>query len=219
MQPFSQIPTPQCHYTRRNGLWRKKKKAACRFLHNQKAACLDTTSLIIINQVQAKIRRSLETLSCGCVTGSFIVSTIHSQFPQELVDEVIECLYDDPQSLRACSLVSRAWVPRSRSYLFKTCNLVPKGIRVFSDFVLSRNCAFLRHIRTITASGMPTITTSTHLHPSRLAGVHTCVRDEVQRRHHRGHLFIHLIRCGIHPRHAAGPRLQLRVWVEASTTP
>ncbi|KAJ7040689.1 hypothetical protein C8F04DRAFT_1253615 [Mycena alexandri] len=30
------------------------------------------------------------------------MSTVHSQFPQELVDQVIDFLYDDPQSLKAC---------------------------------------------------------------------------------------------------------------------
>jgi len=39
------------------------------------------------------------------------------QFPQELVDEVIDNL-DNPRDLRACSLVSSEWLERSRHRLF-----------------------------------------------------------------------------------------------------
>lgn len=38
--------------------------------------------------------------------------------PQELVDYVIDFLYDDPVSLSSCSLVSRAWVDESRCHLW-----------------------------------------------------------------------------------------------------
>ena len=37
--PGSQIPTSQCYYTVVMAFRGRKKKAACRFLHNQKAAC------------------------------------------------------------------------------------------------------------------------------------------------------------------------------------
>ena len=39
--------------------------------------------------------------------------------PQELVDKFIDELKDNNQSLRACSLVSRYWVSRSRRHLFQ----------------------------------------------------------------------------------------------------
>ena len=43
--------------------------------------------------------------------------------PQELVDTVIDELKEDVGSLRACSLVSKPWVYRSRKHLFATVNL------------------------------------------------------------------------------------------------
>ena len=43
--------------------------------------------------------------------------------PQELVDNIIDELKDDVASLRACSLVSKPWVYRSRKYLFETVRL------------------------------------------------------------------------------------------------
>ena len=38
--------------------------------------------------------------------------------PRELVDEFIDELKDDDQSLRVRSLISRCWVDRSRHHLF-----------------------------------------------------------------------------------------------------
>lgn len=43
-----------------------------------------------------------------------------SSFSQELYDIIIDHLATDNDSLRACSLVCRAFLPRSRSHLFRT---------------------------------------------------------------------------------------------------
>ncbi|KAJ6551399.1 hypothetical protein B0H19DRAFT_1157486 [Mycena capillaripes] len=72
--------------------------------------------------------------------------------PQELIDEILEHLAEDYKSLKACSLVSRAWVLRSRSNLFETCTLLPRNIHVFQELLRSPGCTFLRHIRSIKAS-------------------------------------------------------------------
>ncbi|PSR75378.1 hypothetical protein PHLCEN_2v9136 [Hermanssonia centrifuga] len=41
-------------------------------------------------------------------------------FPPELFDETLDHLWDDPKSLKACSLACRAWVPTTRLHLFRT---------------------------------------------------------------------------------------------------
>ena len=46
-----------------------------------------------------------------------------ARLPQELIDSVIDELRHDVGSLRACSLVSKPWVYRSRRYLFATVHL------------------------------------------------------------------------------------------------
>lgn len=46
-----------------------------------------------------------------------------SVLPPELVDETIDHLWDDPVSLKACSLTCRSWVPSSRLHLFHTVRL------------------------------------------------------------------------------------------------
>lgn len=45
------------------------------------------------------------------------------EFPQELVDEVIDHLWDDVTSLRACSLSCSTWLPTSRTHLFRQVDL------------------------------------------------------------------------------------------------
>ncbi|KAF7369074.1 hypothetical protein MVEN_00234200 [Mycena venus] len=70
--------------------------------------------------------------------------------PQELVDLILDHLVG-ARSFKACSLVSRAWMPRSRSYLFKTCKLSLRNLGAFCDLLRSPNCTFIPHVRSIAA--------------------------------------------------------------------
>ncbi|KAF5386064.1 hypothetical protein D9615_002700 [Tricholomella constricta] len=45
------------------------------------------------------------------------------RLPQELVDHIIDHLYDDPLTLTSCSLVCRQWLPTSRLHLFSKISL------------------------------------------------------------------------------------------------
>lgn len=56
--------------------------------------------------------------------------------PPELVDRVIDHLFDDNFSLAACALVCKDWLPASRYHLFRVINLqIPQsGEPVFQDF-------------------------------------------------------------------------------------
>ncbi|KAF7377640.1 hypothetical protein MSAN_00186800 [Mycena sanguinolenta] len=76
---------------------------------------------------------------------------IGSKLPQELVDMTIDCLGGHSASLKACSLVSRAWISRSRSCLFETCFITPENVLAFRDLMRSPCCTFIRHIRSIQA--------------------------------------------------------------------
>ncbi|PBK73435.1 hypothetical protein ARMSODRAFT_633992 [Armillaria solidipes] len=40
-------------------------------------------------------------------------------YPQELIDEILDYLYDSPSALKACSLVSHQFYPRTRVHLFR----------------------------------------------------------------------------------------------------
>jgi hypothetical protein len=38
--------------------------------------------------------------------------------PPEISDYIVDLLYDDPETLKRCCLVSKPWVPRARKHLF-----------------------------------------------------------------------------------------------------
>jgi hypothetical protein len=38
--------------------------------------------------------------------------------PPELLDNIVDLLHDQPETLRRCSLVAKSWVPRARKHLF-----------------------------------------------------------------------------------------------------
>ncbi|KAF8201288.1 hypothetical protein K438DRAFT_1965790 [Mycena galopus ATCC 62051] len=73
--------------------------------------------------------------------------------PLELIEEVLDKLADDSNSLRICSLVCRAWLSRCRSHLFKSCRLHTKGLGgvdntlSFGDLLRSPHCTFIAHVR------------------------------------------------------------------------
>ena len=62
-------------------------------------------------------------------------SATSAHLPQELVDTVIDELKNDIGSLRACSLISKPWVYRSRKYLFATVNLPTFLLRRWQDTI------------------------------------------------------------------------------------
>ena len=41
-----------------------------------------------------------------------------SHFPQEILDLIVDFLHDEPGALKACCLVSKSWVHRTREHLF-----------------------------------------------------------------------------------------------------
>lgn len=48
-----------------------------------------------------------------------------SSLPQEIVDHIIDHLQDEPRTLSACCLVSKAWIQRTRKYLFAKVKFHP----------------------------------------------------------------------------------------------
>ena len=50
--------------------------------------------------------------------------------PQEIIDLIIDYLQDEPTTLKSCCLVSKAWIQRTRRYLFVNIKFHPLGRRV-----------------------------------------------------------------------------------------
>jgi len=61
--------------------------------------------------------------------------------PLEVLDIVVDHLHDEPATLRACCVVSKSWVARSRAHLF-----AHRGIRRTVDEILSRSTKLPRSL-------------------------------------------------------------------------
>ncbi|KAK0219224.1 hypothetical protein IW262DRAFT_1495110 [Armillaria fumosa] len=88
--------------------------------------------------------------------------------PAEIVDEIIDSIHRFPYpahnvdkdrfakpkdgrrlALKLCSLVCRAWLPRTRYHLFRTTTVSLMNHGVFMQLIASPNCSFLSFIDTI----------------------------------------------------------------------
>ncbi|KAK0479530.1 hypothetical protein IW261DRAFT_143785 [Armillaria novae-zelandiae] len=57
------------------------------------------------------------------ITPSIPAASLQPTLPQELIDDIINNLYNDEHSLRACALVSSSWSRRSQQHLFSRIRL------------------------------------------------------------------------------------------------
>ena len=60
--------------------------------------------------------------------------------PNEIQDYILDLLQDSKPTLKACALVCRAWVPRSRYHLFSNITLQGRSARVFEVLLKNPNC-------------------------------------------------------------------------------
>ena len=82
------------------------------------------------------------------------------RLPQELLDEIMDHLADDPTSLRRCSMVARTFVSSCRRHLFRRIEFWPHNLPTwkctFPDPSTSP-AAYTREIRIQLASDAPTL--------------------------------------------------------------
>ncbi|KDQ58439.1 hypothetical protein JAAARDRAFT_57368 [Jaapia argillacea MUCL 33604] len=55
--------------------------------------------------------------------------------PQEVIDQVIDHLHDDPTALSSCSLTCRAWTPSSQLHIFHSVTLEPTLVQPLSHLL------------------------------------------------------------------------------------
>jgi len=70
---------------------------------------------------------SLGDIEAGASSGLMQTAMPYS-LPPEILDIVIDHLHDEPTALRACCLVSKSWVPRSRTHLFAHVELTDTSV-------------------------------------------------------------------------------------------
>lgn len=61
-------------------------------------------------------RRSQVSANCTFILTGTAMS--NPRLPPEISDYIVDLLHDQPETLKRCCLVSRSWVPRTRTHLF-----------------------------------------------------------------------------------------------------
>ena len=54
-------------------------------------------------------------------------TTMSSSLPPEILDLIVDHLHDEPTTLKACCLLSKSWVSRTRLHLFNHVKFLPSG--------------------------------------------------------------------------------------------
>ncbi|KAJ7184764.1 hypothetical protein C8R46DRAFT_466351 [Mycena filopes] len=82
-------------------------------------------------------------------------SSSHPILPPEVIDMIIDNLHNHPRTLRACGLVSRNWLGRSRHYLFmKAIYVAARDLEGFHGLLKSPYNTLAFHLRNIRLTGL-----------------------------------------------------------------
>ncbi len=77
--------------------------------------------------------------------------------PSDIIETIVDILHDDKRALTACTLVSSAWLPRSRFNLFRSlaysASLPGRGFTPFLDFLQS-SPELASLVRVVTLDGL-----------------------------------------------------------------
>ena len=68
-----------------------------------------------------------------------------SRLPQNVINKIIDHLYDKPVDLRACSLVAKSWKVRSQSHLFRDVRWTRGTVQNWCKFIPPRSNGLARH--------------------------------------------------------------------------
>jgi len=80
--------------------------------------------------------------------------------PPEILDLIVDHLHNEPATLKACCVVSKSWVPRTRKHLFAHVKfLVSKSnIELWKKTFPDPQDSPARHTRSLSISGIPFVT-------------------------------------------------------------
>lgn len=72
------------------------------------------------------------------------------ELPPELIDRILDFLYDEPKALAACSLVARSWTTTSRYHRFSSVRLISNEDWAKLDSLIETSPAVIGYMRTVT---------------------------------------------------------------------
>lgn len=67
----------------------------------------------------------------------------------EILDLVVDHLHADPETLRTCCLVSKAWIPRTRQYFFNLVKIRSRSVREWRENFPDPLNSPARHVRSL----------------------------------------------------------------------
>ncbi|KAF9000327.1 hypothetical protein BDQ17DRAFT_1427323 [Cyathus striatus] len=123
------------------------------------------TNVNVLQELQT-LRQALAQLQTRCDNLEHEVQTLRQasqvpvklpiDIPQEVANVVIDHLHDDLQTLKICSLVSRAWARSARYHLFYTWSITKKNKRSGMNLLVHRLCTFSTFLRRVVHAGVET---------------------------------------------------------------
>ena len=82
--------------------------------------------------------------------------------PPEIFDLIIDQLHDEPTTLKACCVVSKSWIPRTRSHLFAHVKfgVIARPVELWMKAFPDPSNSPAHHTRRLTIRYLPAITTT-----------------------------------------------------------
>jgi hypothetical protein len=83
-----------------------------------------------------------------------------SPLPPEILDLIVDHLHDEPTALRACCVVSKSWIHRTRTHLFANVEFHPStsSIELWKKAFPDPSNSPAHHTRSLTARGLFVVT-------------------------------------------------------------
>jgi len=108
--------------------------------------------LVSSTRLQSLERRQIEITAQPSIMTSMCSETKCAQreLPPELVDRIIDFLYDEPRALAACSLAARSWTATSRYHRFSTVRLISREDWAKFDHLIEISPTMIRYMRNVT---------------------------------------------------------------------
>jgi hypothetical protein len=98
--------------------------------------------------------------SCG--QGQRLTVLVHTtmSLPPEILDLIVDHLHDEPTALKACCVVSKSWIHRTRTHLFASVEFHPatSSIELWKTAFPDPSNSPAHHTRSLTVRGIWTVT-------------------------------------------------------------
>jgi hypothetical protein len=89
-----------------------------------------------------------------------VQTTMSSSLPPEILDDTLDHLYDEPATLKACCVVSKSWIPRTRKHLFASVEFYgpDSHIELWKKAFPDPSNSPAHYTRSLSVRGIPAIT-------------------------------------------------------------